>query len=50
MHLINFCGGGQVIALKSATALILDRYRQVLEYGSDTAIIKIRPLLIGMLK
>ncbi len=25
LHLINFCGGGQVIALKSATALILDR-------------------------
>ena len=24
-HLINFGGGGQVIALKSATALILDR-------------------------
>jgi hypothetical protein len=24
VHLINFCGGGQVIALKSATALILD--------------------------
>lgn len=27
VHLINFCGGGQVIALRSATALILDRYR-----------------------
>jgi hypothetical protein len=26
VRLINFCGGGQVIALKSATALILDRY------------------------
>jgi len=26
VHLINFCGGGQFIALKSATALILDRY------------------------
>ncbi len=26
VHLINFGGGGQVIALKSATALILDRY------------------------
>ena len=26
VHLINFCGGGQVIALKSATALILGRY------------------------
>jgi len=26
VHLINFCGGGQVIALNSATALILDRY------------------------
>lgn len=26
VHLINFCGGGQVIALQSATALILDRY------------------------
>ncbi len=25
VHSINFCGGGQVIALKSATALILDR-------------------------
>lgn len=25
VHLINFCGGGQEIALKSATALILDR-------------------------
>lgn len=25
LHLINFCSGGQVIALKSATALILDR-------------------------
>lgn len=25
MHLTNFCGGGQLIALKSATALILDR-------------------------
>ena len=29
VHLINFCGGGQVIALKSATALILGRYGQV---------------------
>ena len=29
VHLINFCGGGQIIALKSATALILDRYRSV---------------------
>src|SRR5690606_37819017 len=28
VHLINFCSGGQVIALKSATALILDRYAQ----------------------
>ncbi|HZH68987.1 MAG TPA: hypothetical protein VFD80_00875 [Flavobacteriaceae bacterium] len=26
-HLMNFCGGGQVIALKSATALILGRCR-----------------------
>jgi len=25
VHLINFSGGGQVIASKSATALILDR-------------------------
>ena len=25
VHLKNVCGGGQVIALKSATALILDR-------------------------
>jgi hypothetical protein len=28
VHLRNFGGGGQVIALKSATALILDRYAQ----------------------
>lgn len=28
VHLINIGGSGQVIALKSATALILDRYRQ----------------------
>ena len=27
VHLINFCGGGQVIALNSATALILDRWQ-----------------------
>lgn len=27
VHLINFCCGGQAIALKSATALILDRWR-----------------------
>src|SRR5690554_4255530 len=27
VHLINHCGVGQVIALKSATALILDRYK-----------------------
>jgi hypothetical protein len=27
--LINFCSGGQVIALKSATALILDRWRSL---------------------
>lgn len=27
VHLINFSGGGQVIALKTATALILDRYK-----------------------
>jgi len=26
VHLINFCSGGQVIALKSATALILYRW------------------------
>jgi hypothetical protein len=25
LHLINFYGGGQVISIKSATALILDR-------------------------
>ena len=31
MHLLNFCGGGQVNALKSATALILDRYKQAEE-------------------
>ena len=29
VHLINLCGGGQVIALKSATALILNRWQQV---------------------
>ena len=28
VHLINFCGGGQGIALKSATALILERWAQ----------------------
>ena len=28
VHLKNFCSGGQVIALKSATALILDRSLQ----------------------
>jgi hypothetical protein len=28
VHLINFCGVGQVITLKSATALILGRYLQ----------------------
>jgi hypothetical protein len=28
VHSINFCGGGQLIALESAPALILDRYRQ----------------------
>jgi hypothetical protein len=28
VHTINFCGGGQVIALKSATALIRYRYQQ----------------------
>ena len=27
VHLINFGGGGKVIALKSATALILDRWQ-----------------------
>jgi hypothetical protein len=26
VHLINFGSGGQIIALKSATALILDRW------------------------
>lgn len=26
MHLINYGGGGQVIALKSATAFILEHY------------------------
>lgn len=30
VHLINFCGDEQIIALKSATALILDRYTQLL--------------------
>src|SRR5690606_24117455 len=29
VHLINFGGGGQVIALKSATALILDRCEEI---------------------
>lgn len=29
VHLINFGGGGQVIALKSATALILDRWQKL---------------------
>jgi hypothetical protein len=29
VHLINLCGGGQVIALKSATALILERWQQL---------------------
>jgi len=28
VHLRNFCGSGQVFALKSATAFILDRYVQ----------------------
>jgi hypothetical protein len=28
VHLINFCGGEQIIALQSATALILDRCQQ----------------------
>jgi hypothetical protein len=28
VHLIKFSGGGQVINLKPATALILDRYQQ----------------------
>lgn len=28
VHLINFGSGGQVIVLKSATDLILDRYQQ----------------------
>lgn len=28
VHLINFCGDGQVTVLKSATTLILDRYQQ----------------------
>lgn len=29
VQLINFCGGGKVIALKSATVLILDRWRSL---------------------
>ena len=29
VHIINFCGGAQVIALESATALILDRCGQM---------------------
>ncbi len=29
VHLIKYSGGGQVIALKSATALILDRCKQL---------------------
>lgn len=32
IHLINFCDGGQVISLKSATALILDRCASLNEY------------------
>ncbi len=28
VNLINFCGGGQEIALKSATALLLERWLQ----------------------
>jgi hypothetical protein len=28
VHLINFGGGGQLIALKTATAIILDRWAQ----------------------
>jgi hypothetical protein len=35
VHLINFCGGGQVIVFKSATALILARYQQGEEKDSD---------------
>lgn len=44
VHLINFGGGGQVIALKSATALILDRSLQAkrmkrkLKYRTNGAI------------
>lgn len=35
-YLINFGGGGQVIALKSATALILDRYGQAEKTHADS--------------
>ena len=31
-HLINFGGGRQVIALNSATALILDRYSRFIQF------------------
>ena len=34
MHLMNFGSGGQIIALKSATALILDRYQQTVKKDS----------------
>ena len=30
-HLVSFSGGGQVIAWKPATALILDRWAQLLD-------------------
>ncbi len=40
-HLINFSGGGQVISLKSATALILDRTKLLILLGvSDSLPIK----------
>jgi len=38
VHSINFCGGRQVIALKSATALILDRCKQCRRQYEDTTL------------
>ncbi|RRO25530.1 hypothetical protein [Flavobacteriaceae bacterium 14752] len=38
VHLINFGGGGQVIALKSATALILDRCSTLKTYETENNI------------
>ena len=40
VHLINFGGGGQIIALKSATALILDRWKSLKKTDSKTELNK----------